>query len=325
LVDYDPGWAGRFEGEARAISGALAGLLDAPGTGVHHVGSTSIPGCAAKDTIDVLVQVPAATPPDRISAPLEALGLEHRPDFAAFLPERVFAQRPHPPLLNVHVEQVGLAGAGRDGRLVFRDALRADDRLRDAYVARKRQLAAEHHDVEAYAEAKSGFVREVLARAAAGGDHTGVHLRAEAYESDVAQRLVADYTAHLVEQVPGGFDLSSDSPPPDGAFRPPRGSFLVAYDDVAPIGCGAVWEMEPGVAELRRMWMEPEHHGRGLGRRMLVALETVARAIGCHTARLDSMRTLTAAISMYRSQGYVEIASYNDNPNATIWMERALD
>jgi ribosomal protein S18 acetylase RimI-like enzyme len=97
-----------------------------------------------------------------------------------------------------------------------------------------------------------------------------------------------------------------------------------AHSGVEPIGCGAVWEMEPGIAEIRRMWVVPSHHGRGLGRQMLVALEATAVELGCHTARLDSMHSLTAAVAMYRSQGYLEIPSYNWNPNATIWMEREL-
>ena len=96
------------------------------------------------------------------------------------------------------------------------------------------------------------------------------------------------------------------------------------FDDVEPIGCGAVWRLAPGLAEIRRMWVLPQHHGRGLGRRMLDALESAAVALGCHTARLDSMTSLEAAVAMYRSQGYEEIDDYNSNPNATIWMQRSL-
>ncbi len=151
-----------------------------------------------------------------------------------------------------------------------------------------------------------------------------VHIRLEHPDSPTPLDLVAQYTAHLSENVPGGFDCATDAPPPDGAFEPPRGVFLVMHDGAQPVGCGAMWEMEPGIAEIRRMWVVPSRHGRGLGRRMLQALENAALEMGCRTARLDSMHSLTAAVAMYRSQGYSEIAPYNANPNATIWMERDL-
>ena len=142
-------------------------------------------------------------------------------------------------------------------------------------------------------------------------------------DSPVAAAMVSSYVDHLVSVQPG-FDVSLDSPPPPGAFEPPRGSFLVLYDARIAVGCGAVWEMEPGVAEIRRMWVVPSHQGRGLGRRMLTTLEEEAVELGCHTARLDSMRVLTPAVALYRSQGYREIGRYNVNPNADIWMERDL-
>ena len=150
-------------------------------------------------------------------------------------------------------------------------------------------------------------------------------------DSPVAQRLVDDYTTHLTLTVPNGFDCATDSPPPAGAFEWPSGRFLVMFEsdpsgsrERIPIGCGAVWRMEPGVAEIRRMWMVPSRQGRGHGRRVLTALEEVAVEMGCDIARLDSMRALEAAVSMYRSQGYTEIEDYNNNPNATIWMQRSL-
>ncbi|MFV0316546.1 MAG: GNAT family N-acetyltransferase [Microthrixaceae bacterium] len=143
-----------------------------------------------------------------------------------------------------------------------------------------------------------------------------------------AQAMLTQYTAHLVDTVPDGFDISTDSPPPEGSFEAPNGRFLVAYDTTTdpstPIGCGAVWVIRPGVAEIRRMWITPSHQGQGLGRAMLEALEAAAIELGCHTARLDSMHALEAAVAMYRSHGYQEIENYNDNPNATIWMQRPL-
>lgn len=143
-----------------------------------------------------------------------------------------------------------------------------------------------------------------------------------------AQTMLTRYTEHLVDTVPEGFDITTDSPPPPGSFEDPNGRFLVLYDNAEtppqPIGCGAVWVLEPGIAEIRRMWVVPSHQGHGLGHTLLESLEQAATELGCDTARLDSMHALEAAVAMYRSHGYVEIDDYNHNPNATIWMQRRL-
>lgn len=316
---YRTEWPARFDTVDAELQGALRGLAAT----LHHVGSTAVPGCDAKDVIDVLACVPESAWVDVVGR-LSSAGFEHVPEHASFLPERRFFQRQEPFAVNLHVEREGLAGSVRDPRLVFRDSLRADPDTRDGYVRLKRSLARRHADLDAYAEAKRDFVFAVLATAAEAGDHAGVHLRAEHPESRSAQDMVAAYVQHLGATAPRGYDCATDSPPPAGAFLRPRGTFLVMYHDATPIGCGAVWCIEPGVAEVRRMWVSPQHQGLGLGRRMLGAIESAAVALGCHTARLDSMLALTAAVGMYRSHGYSEIPDYNGNPNADVWFQRRL-
>ena len=324
IVEADPRWPLRYEEVADGLRTALGGAASE----VHHVGSTSVAGCAAKDCVDVLVLVNATMPPSEVERdvvrPLEAAGYVHEADLAWFMPERWFLHRAAPFAVHVHVERHGRPGAVRDTRLVVRDALRADPGLRDGYVGLKRSLARSSPDRDAYSEGKSEFLLAVIADAAARGDRCGVHLRAEHPESPAAASLVADYVGHLARDVPGGFDCATDAPPPPGSFEPPRGTFLVARDDAEPVACGAMWEVSPGIAEVKRMWVAPTHQGLGLGRRLLEALESSARARGLHTARLDSMHALTAAVALYRSAGYEEIPPYNDNPNATVWMQRPL-
>jgi GrpB-like predicted nucleotidyltransferase (UPF0157 family) len=315
LHEPDPSWPGRFAEVAEALRRAL----ESPAAELHHVGSTAVEGCVAKDCIDVLVELPSA-PTAELLERMERLGYRHEPRHATVLPERWYLHRSLPYPVHLHVQRSGLPGASRDPRLVFRDALRADRSLRDDYVALKRQLVESGHDSPAYTDAKTAFVFDVLARASSEGDRVGVHVRAEHPDSPPARAMVADYVEHLIANVPGGFDCATDHPPPPGAFEAPRGTFLVMYDDVTPIGCGAVWEMEPGIAEVRRMWVSPDHQGTGLGRRMLDAIESAAGALGCRTARLDTMAALGAAVAIYRSQGYREIGDYN----ADLWFERPL-
>ena len=82
--------------------------------------------------------------------------------------------------------------------------------------------------------------------------------------------------------------------------------------------------LEPGVAELKHMWVSLLLRGRGVGRRLLAALETEVRALGCATVRLDISPLLVEAVALYRSVGFREIPRYNDNPLCGIWMERRL-
>ena len=72
------------------------------------------------------------------------------------------------------------------------------------------------------------------------------------------------------------------------------------------------------------MWVAPAARGTGLGRRLLADLEARARDHGCTRVRLDTNRTLTEAIALYRTSGYREVAAFNDEPYAHHWFEKTL-
>jgi len=90
------------------------------------------------------------------------------------------------------------------------------------------------------------------------------------------------------------------------------------------VGTAAVRVLEPGAAELKRMWLRPAVRGRGLAQELLDRCLDEARRLGCRAMRLDSQIKLAAAVKLYRNNGFREIDTYNDNPRADIWMERAL-
>lgn len=162
LHPYDPNWPGAFDREARVLAAALSGEMLGD---MHHVGSTAVPGLAAKPIIDVLMTVPdleaarAAFP-----AKLDEIGYDFwagNPDrtrsfFVKGMPPRGRARTHH-----LHVVQQESAVVAR--HIGFRDYLRAHPDEAAAYEALKRQLAAAYrHDREAYTEAKTGFVDRVL-------------------------------------------------------------------------------------------------------------------------------------------------------------------
>lgn len=152
----------------------------------------------------------------------------------------------------------------------------------------------------------------------------GVTIAAERPDTPAAAALLASYRAELDERFPGGFE-----PPPGWAAAakqlvPPRGTFLVLRERGEPLGCGAVRVPEPGVAEIKHMWVSPRLRGQGLGRRLLAALEGAGRNLGCATVRLDTSPHLPEAIALYRAVGYRDIPRYNEGSGCAIWMGRDL-
>ncbi|HXH05243.1 MAG TPA: GNAT family N-acetyltransferase [Vicinamibacterales bacterium] len=142
--------------------------------------------------------------------------------------------------------------------------------------------------------------------------------------SPAARWCVAQYFAELAARFETGFDPGQSIPADDAELRPPRGAFLLASAGDEPVGCGAVKVIAPGVGSLKRMWVAAAARGTGLGRRMLIALETEARALGCTTVRLETNRTLREAIRLYRSAGYREVVPFNTEPYAHHWFEKDL-
>jgi len=177
LAPSDPSWPSAFEEEARRIQATLGGAA----VRVDHVGSTAIPGLAAKPVIDIQVSVRSMEPRRAYVEPLVALGYRHVGDPASpdheYFSQETEGERSH----QVHV---CLSGSEWERRhLLFRDELRRNPDLAAAYERLKRELAEAHpRDVYAYVEGKTDFVRSVedrvlgapppVGRAAAGG-HDG--------------------------------------------------------------------------------------------------------------------------------------------------------
>ena len=139
-----------------------------------------------------------------------------------------------------------------------------------------------------------------------------------------AHELLAEYFAMRA----AGFDPAAGSYqtvfPDPARFTEPAGVFLVVEDDGTPVGCGGIRMLEPHRAEVKHLYLRDAVRGRGWGRLLLAELERRARGLGATEAVLDTNVSLEAAGSLYRSNGYVEIPPYNDNPNATTWFRKDI-
>lgn len=143
---------------------------------------------------------------------------------------------------------------------------------------------------------------------------------------EVLQDVVAPHLSVQVlrEQLDASGELSDIEEAATHYFAR-RGLFLVLLDDGRVVGMGGVRQLDDATAELKRMWFLRPYRGRGLGRRLAEQLIAFARESGYKTMRLDSGGDeQAAAIALYRKLGFVEIAPYNQNSYARIWMEKAL-
>jgi GrpB-like predicted nucleotidyltransferase (UPF0157 family) len=158
LVEYDPAWAERF---AEAAARIRAGLGDRVLV-LEHVGSTSVPGMAAKPYIDVVLGVPDSSAEDDYVPALEAAGYELRAREPDWFEHRYLVSAGK--AVQVHVFTAGEPEIDR--MLRFRDRLRSSPEDFDRYLAEKRRLAARRWEyVQDYADAKGGVVADIMTRA----------------------------------------------------------------------------------------------------------------------------------------------------------------
>ena len=139
-----------------------------------------------------------------------------------------------------------------------------------------------------------------------------------------ARQCLRAYVAELNERWEAGFDPSAGVSAEPHELTPPAGCFLVAYLYGEPIGCGGVKHLPGGPSDIKRMWVSRAARGLGLGRRLLHELEQRVRDSGAAVARLETNRVLTEAIGLYRSEGYVEVDRFNDEPFAHHWFAKSL-
>lgn len=155
---------------------------------------------------------------------------------------------------------------------------------------------------------------------------TSVRIEAADLDEPQAEQLISELNAELTERYPeeGANHFRLD--PADVA--PDRGVFLLAVDDATgeAIGCGAVRMLEPGTAEIKRMYVRPAARGRGVGTALLGALEAEAGALFADRMVLETGDRQDEALALYLRAGYSAIPCFGEYANSplSLCMERML-
>ncbi|RPH96241.1 N-acetyltransferase [candidate division KSB1 bacterium] len=111
-----------------------------------------------------------------------------------------------------------------------------------------------------------------------------------------------------------------------GMYAMPEGRLLIAYLDGEPVGCAALHKLEDGICEMKRLYVKPAARGHGIGKLLSQKIIAEAKAIGYTSMRLDTIADrMQTAVDIYRTQGFVEIPPYRENPIASaLYMELDL-
>lgn len=108
-------------------------------------------------------------------------------------------------------------------------------------------------------------------------------------------------------------------------YGSPTGCLLIVYDQNTPIACAAYRKIGEGICELKRMYIQPNYRGQGIGQELVKLLCEKAKLNGYNFMRLDTLDSMIPAITLYHNNGFYDIDAYYHNPNkGVVYMEKQL-
>lgn len=150
-----------------------------------------------------------------------------------------------------------------------------------------------------------------------------IEIRAEAPGGAATRALFAEYLGLLQDRLGTGFAPSERIFATDAAFAGAEGAWLVLYEDGRPVGCGGLRTLEPGIGEIKRMFVSQSARRCGHGRRLLRELERIAVELGHARVRLLTTEVLSEARRLYAAEGYRVIHRIaRERDPVEIWLER---
>jgi GNAT superfamily N-acetyltransferase len=151
-----------------------------------------------------------------------------------------------------------------------------------------------------------------------------IEVRHEPPDAQAAQALFAEYIELVRERAGAHFQPVEHIFATPDAFSGPGAAWLVLYDGDTPVACGGLRPVEPGVGEIKRMFVTRRARRQGLASRMLTELERIARDAGQTRIRLLTTELLPEAIELYRKTGYAIVSSHVEDGHQDYWMEKTL-
>jgi ribosomal protein S18 acetylase RimI-like enzyme len=129
----------------------------------------------------------------------------------------------------------------------------------------------------------------------------------------LVETLFREYVESLEEDI-SFQDVASELAGLPGKYARPEGIVLIAWLGGEAAGCAAVRPIEPGVCEMKRLYVRPAFRGQSVGRSLVEALIEHARLMGYRTMVLDTLSSMFAALTLYRALGFKPVRAYYDNP-----------
>lgn len=150
-------------------------------------------------------------------------------------------------------------------------------------------------------------------------------IRHEPATGEASRALFAEYMALVKERLGDDFTPSEAIFATEEAFADPGAAWLVVYEGERAVGCGGLRPLEPGVGEIKRMFVSASARGRGHARALLGELERLARESGYARVRLYTTEVLREARALYDDAGYRRIdAAAVDDRAEDVWLEKRL-
>ena len=312
IEPHDPAWPRLFDTERDWLVETIGTWLVGQ---IEHVGSTAVPGLAAKPIIDVMAPVRDLESSRAALVALSTVGYNHAPyreNIMHWLCKPSFSFRTH------HLHLVPFGSELWFDRLLFRDHLRATPAVAREYEALKRGLAERHrHDREAYTDAKSPFVEATLKRAAA----------ANLADSGLLVRRLIESSDHVVAATRW---LCDEWPDPRFSFDARRERLVAPAD--CPETLLATSGHEPiAVVAFRRFRREPGQspslfidalYTRAAYRRRGVATKLVEEAVRQAWSFARELFVYTEKRNWYEKRGWVPVKENADSTAVVLKKER---
>jgi GNAT superfamily N-acetyltransferase len=147
-----------------------------------------------------------------------------------------------------------------------------------------------------------------------------IEVRREPPDGPAASRLWDEYMALTRDRLGDDFQPTEDI----FATAADLDTWLVLYEDGEPVACGGLRELEPGIGEIKRMFVTAGARGRGHGRRLLAELEAIAAAAGHRRIRLLTTEPLVEARALYASAGYAVVEEFPIDCRTDYWLEKPI-